>query len=107
LGNGAEKLAGDDTGVKVAGICARPKLSVVTNDDKKLHGTVRYGENHPHAKLTEKQVCDLLAMEGTVSWNKMGKKLGVHPNHIGTILAREAWSYLQIGTKKGKRGSSS
>lgn len=62
------------------------------NADKRKHGTRQVGERHGHAKLTEKQVLEVLADNRTQT--EIAMAYGVSQSNISRIKSRDVWSYL-------------
>ncbi len=60
------------------------------------------GENHPNAKLTEKQVYEIHAMrkEGFIM-RLIGEKYGVNRRHIGDILYGVCWPHVYASVNSG------
>lgn len=61
-----------------------------------LDGDQRRGENHPTAKLSERQVYDIRRRyaEGGVLQRELGAEYGVSQNQISRIVLREAWRHI-------------
>lgn len=60
--------------------------------DKIMHGTHVFGEAHPDAVLSEKQVS--LIRNSKVKGAELAKKLGVHPNTIYAVRKRRSWKHI-------------
>lgn len=63
--------------------------------DKERHGTLRRGEDHPTAKLTERQVYQIR------TWAKLGmpyvkiaKRFGISDKQVSNIVRRIKWAHL-------------
>lgn len=55
-------------------------------------GRLQVGENHYAAKLTEKDVLEIRACEGTLA--SIGERYGVNPSNVGMIRAGKTWKHL-------------
>ena len=60
--------------------------------DRIRHGTIKFGENHKDAVLTEEQV--KLIKNSSESSRKLGKKFGVSHTTILEIIRGNSWRYL-------------
>lgn len=57
------------------------------------HGTRRFGENHPHAKLTAKDVSDIRARAaGREPHAALAEEYGVHTNYISLVVTGKRWA---------------
>lgn len=57
--------------------------------DTILHGTVPCGDNHPHRKILDSQVPEILALNGKVPHREIAKRFGVSSSTVTTILTRK------------------
>ena len=65
----------------------------VNREHAKEMGLIRCGEDHPHAKLKERDV-RLIRYNyatGAYTYRELGEMFGVSRDHIGTIVRREVW----------------
>jgi hypothetical protein len=66
--------------------------------DKRRHGTAPIGENHPAAKLTQKQVLEIRARytknSRSSGCNALGKEYGITGHMVYRIVHRLAWDHL-------------
>lgn len=67
--------------------------------DALAHGTVRLGEAHGGAKLTEANVIEIrrLYAAGGVSHAGLAAQFGVHHGTIGKITRRQGWTHVLVG----------
>lgn len=84
-------------------ICVRPDhLFVGTNqdnvDDRQAKGRNNppKGEDHTHAKLTEKDVLEIrrLYANGGISYAKLAKRFGICPMQACDIVHRKGWKHI-------------
>ncbi len=68
------------------------KTPVENVADKMTHGTLRRGENHGRAKLTDAQVMEI--RDSVLSVPQLAKGYGVAKSTISNIKARRAWVWL-------------
>ena len=54
----------------------------------------RYGEQHPHAKLTGREARAILAVRGKVSSTELAKRYGLCPSAITRIWTGARWGHL-------------
>ena len=62
--------------------------------DSALHGTVRCGESHRWAKLTEAIICEIRAASDKEHKRKMRRKYGLSRQHVNKILGRKMWKHI-------------
>lgn len=62
--------------------------------DKVGHGRDIRGERHPNAKLTEKDVLEIRALEGSLTHEEMAQKFNIGSVHVHRILQRTRWGWL-------------
>lgn len=67
----------------------------------RAHGTHPAGEQHPRAKLTQKQVAAIRAETGFRINAELGRKFGVHKDTIGMIRRGVTW---RVGWQPGPEG---
>lgn len=80
--------------------CVNPRhlrwaTRVENSADKVRHGTARKGAQHPHAKLTERQVCEIRALAGVIPQRVIAERYGVSIGAIGLINARLRWKTIR------------
>ena len=61
--------------------------------DKIRHGTMRRGDGHPSAKLTQEQVQEIRKAKGLL--REIADEYGVAKSTIGNIKARKIWAWLE------------
>jgi NUMOD4 motif/HNH endonuclease len=61
-------------------------------EDKEVHGTQTQGEDHPRAKLTDKQVREIRAASAT--HRELAQRYGVSQVAIHLIRARKTWKHV-------------
>jgi hypothetical protein len=69
--------------------------------DKLTHGTHRRGERCPTAKLTEKDVREIRALQGRLLGREVGEIYGVTRWTVFDIWKRRIWSWMdadKVGT---------
>jgi hypothetical protein len=62
------------------------------NDDKKIHGTTKRGEQNHGAKLTSEDVLHIRQAKGTC--REISKNYGIHPDTVSLIKTKRRWSWL-------------
>lgn len=62
--------------------------------DKLEHGTRVQGEKSHLAKLTESEVLQIRALQGTLSMAALGRRFNVTPSNIRAIHRRLSWAWL-------------
>ncbi|MBX5089334.1 hypothetical protein [Rhizobium lentis] len=62
--------------------------------DRLVHGTLRRGERHGCAKLTENDARMILALKDEIPRRKLAEKYGVSRGTIGNIHAGRGWTFL-------------
>jgi len=70
------------------------KTPVENSADRVVHGTMRQGEGHHCAKLTEMQVREILSMRGKRPQTAIAEQYGVSRSAISGIMCRTKWSSL-------------
>jgi len=70
---------------------ATPKQNA---EDKRKHGTLLMGEEHPQAKLTAAKVNAIRALAGQFSVPELAEIFEVHARTISDVLRRETWKCL-------------
>lgn len=83
----------------IATDCRLPNLRWDTKkgnaDDRRKHGTLRYGNEHYAAKLSETQVREIYARRcAGESCGSLAREFGVSPQLISRIGKREIWKHL-------------
>lgn len=68
------------------------KTRLENEADKLIHGTLRYGETQPLAKLTEADVRKIRSLAGSIPRAQIADQFGVRPEAIGKILRGERWA---------------
>ena len=63
--------------------------------DKLLHGTRPMGEKVAKSKLTEQDVREIRALEGTMTLKGIAKLYGVGFQQVSNIIRRKNWSWLE------------
>jgi hypothetical protein len=61
------------------------------HQDRHVHGTVRYGEEHHGAKLKASDIPKIRDLGRSLSPNQIGKQYGVHHMTIRDILSGVTW----------------
>ncbi len=64
-------------------------------EDKRLHGTLPFGEKVWSAKLTQKDVIEIKLLAGTMSQKKLAIRYGVNQANISRLLRGEQWGHVQ------------
>jgi hypothetical protein len=62
--------------------------------DRLRHGTHLRGERQNGAKLTESDIHDIRAMQGTMTQSAIAAHFGVDQSHISDIHRRKIWAWL-------------
>ena len=62
------------------------------NNERKAHGTVPFGENHPSAKLSLEQVLEIKSLLGSMSQSAIGASFGVSQKAISFIARGINWA---------------
>lgn len=70
--------------------------------DKDRHGTRPFGENDVHSTLRERDVVEIIALEGQLPVVDLAKRFGVSPQAICTIHANRSWKHVPRPCKKAK-----
>lgn len=80
------------------GCCSPRHLSWKTPSenqaDKLSHGTHNRGERHNMAKLTDQQVREIRALNGSLSRAQLAKAYGVSVRNIRFIVERKTWTHI-------------
>lgn len=63
--------------------------------EKGRYPHIRQGEENNLAKLSEKQVREILSLAGIINQRQIAKQFNVHPATICLILKGKNWSHLQ------------
>lgn len=79
------------------------------NDDKIENGTAMRGEKVVFAKLTERAVLEIRALDGVVAQQDIAEKFGVNATAVSRIINRKRWGWLeddefQRANRKRSRG---
>lgn len=66
--------------------------------DKVAHGTLLKGEDNPRAKLTDKEVKELLVLRQQ-GWlqNDIAAKFNITQSHVSAILRNKLWKHIPRG----------
>lgn len=64
-------------------------------EDAFLHGTVRVGEDHHYAKLTEDDVRRIRVLGRTLTQKSIGKLFGVTRHTIARVLSGDRWKHVE------------
>lgn len=62
--------------------------------DAAAHGTLRRGENHNMAKLTEHQVRAIRRLHRVHTYKHLAREFGVSVNQIDNIVNKKQWKHL-------------
>jgi hypothetical protein len=80
------------------GCCTKRHLSwktpLANTADRFIHGTQTMGEAHHTAKLTEKQVREILSLKGKIMQKDIAVLFGVSKSRISSIHRRVGWKNL-------------
>ena len=65
-------------------------------DDAVRKGRIRHGEDHRHAKLTERSVIEIRKRHslGPVNYRELGQEYGVARETIGSVIRRRSWKHV-------------
>lgn len=63
--------------------------------DKRIHGTLMLGEDHPASKLTESDVRQIRALQGTMTHAGIASLFGIARSTVGLIVNRKNWAWLE------------
>lgn len=79
-------------------LCINPRhlrwaSSAENNRRKREHGTLLFGERHPIAKLTEKQIIEIRAATGP-QW-LIAERFGVHQTCISAVRRHQNWRHVK------------
>lgn len=79
--------------------CVRPDhlfLGSYTDNmrDARRKGRVAFGEDHSCAKLTEKQVREIISKKGIYTQKRIGKMYGVTQTMVSRIFRKVAWAHI-------------
>ena len=70
------------------------KTSAENNADRIVHGTSNRGERCGSAKLTEADVREIRALEGTMFQREIGERYGITYSAVNDIFHRRTWAWL-------------
>lgn len=70
------------------------KTTMQNQADRLVHGTHNRGERNGHAKLTEADVREILALKGVELQRKLAEKFGVSGQAISQIHIGKKWAWL-------------
>jgi hypothetical protein len=70
------------------------KTSAENQADRIVHGTDMRGERHVNAKLTEKEVREIIALKGKERQEDTAQRYGVKQAHISSIQVGRSWSWI-------------
>lgn len=63
--------------------------------DRIIHGTTLWGNKHPMAKLTEKDVREIRMLRGYLTQDKIAKMYGIAGSTVSQIQRRRGWDWLK------------
>lgn len=70
------------------------KTPLENSADKVTHGTINQGERSGSAKLTEAQVREIRALNGTMKQTDIGLLYGISGHQVGCIQSFKKWGWL-------------
>lgn len=70
------------------------KSAAENTADRYIHGTILFGESCAQAKLTEKNVHTIRALDGIKSHSKIALEFGVSQTLISRIIRRKRWKHI-------------
>lgn len=81
--------------------CCNPKHLYVGDHAQNTRDAVerhcyRFGADHPMAKLTEKDVMNILALKGKDSQNSIANRFGVNSETIRQIMIGNHWKHISV-----------
>ncbi len=79
--------------------CCNPRhlrwaTKVENEADKRMHGTVALGARNGKAKLTDRDVLTIRALEAIASRKEIAEKFNISRVHVGYIVAGKTWRHL-------------
>jgi hypothetical protein len=82
-------------------LCCRPdhlflgtQLDNIHDRDKKRRGVQMYGEKHWKAKLSEKDVAEIRALQDILSTTELSRNYGVTHGQIRFVQNRQSWKHV-------------
>lgn len=74
--------------------CLSWKTPTENSLDRYKHGTMRLGQDHPHAKLTEEAILIIRSADKSVSNASLARRFGVSPSTLSLARSGKKWTWV-------------